>query len=860
MLGRHLGAPRSQEDHLGLSRFFGNFSAGFALASRPPTNLLEKVTYVQKADKRRQKIKKIRTGFKRFLAFIFSQIGLSVLVVGYTVLGGLLFRAVELEHEKMVKLKGKEMRDGLADKISSEILRQLRYHLLSYDTQTHSYYKLPKREHLSAGLQANGALETLRKRRSSSSNALHQRVHRSSQNLQFDRNRRWLSVIDYTLRRKMRQELHGSLRKLVKFMDTEGWNGEDSPDDLKWSWEGSILFAVTVITTIGYGHAVPKTNLGKLLTIGYALIGIPLVFLYLSNIGDYLATLFRTLYSKICRRCCEGNCLKSSQLKHAGTSLIIWNSQAAEMEVEEQYGQDNPETFCRSNLRILKRIGATPTHLNELKEIDSGTCTTLMKDGNICGEKRNDVSIKVDIVSDQNLRTEMCDDIRIKTRTSKSKPENTPFLWNSDSKYINMFGTHTKRNGKLLPDRQLRDNFKLHNTGTQTVLHADPSDEITSKSLLKSFATCRYLLCYQQEKRLLRNRCRQKRLSQRENPITPRNVLPAFGDTTSTVGCVLSDQQPPIPVITSCPTFSIDTEDNDEVNVKSLTNPDSEYNAVGCSRATRKLHSSLSNENDVFFELTALRTNSSNYGNASTLSKKNTTGHNNETNKKHSGSSPLGHQCIRKLKANARGSSSSQACQKKRINPNRCTYSDDLDRSRLSMLASVASSTSDMQLQVSYYSRDSLQSLRWSDAGVRELKTSALSQEDISNVTVPISLSISIMTTYILIGAIVFCIWEDDNYLKWSYFCFVTLSTIGFGDIVPGTKVDSTNPQEKLIIISLYVAIGLSVFAMCFKLMQEEVVSKCKWLGHKIGLLKHRVKKQKLNFPQPRDIMTSTQV
>ncbi|VDL91962.1 unnamed protein product [Schistocephalus solidus] len=793
MLGRHLGAPRSQEDHLGLSRFFGNFSAGFALASRPPTNLLEKVTYVQKADKRRQKIKKIRTGFKRFLAFIFSQIGLSVLVVGYTVLGGLLFRAVELEHEKMVKLKGKEMRDGLADKISSEILRQLRYHLLSYDTQTHSYYKLPKREHLSAGLKANGALETLRKRRSSSSNALHQRVHRSSQNLQFDRNRRWLSVIDYTLRRKMRQELHGSLRKLVKFMDTEGWNGEDSPDDLKWSWEGSILFAVTVITTIGYGHAVPKTNLGKLLTIGYALIGIPLVFLYLSNIGDYLATLFRTLYSKICRRCCEGNCLKSSQLKHAGTSLIIWNSQAAEMEVEEQYGQDNPETFCKSNLRILKRIGATPTHLNELKEIDSGTCTTLMKDGNICGEQRNDASIKVDIVSDQNLRTEMCDDIRIKTRTSKSKPENTPFLWNSDLKYINMFGTHTKRNGKLLPDRQLRDNFKLHNTGTQTVLHADPSDEITSKSLLKSFATCH-------------------------------------------------------------------TEDNDEVNVKSLTNPDSEYNAVGCSRATRKLHSSLSNENNVFFELTALRTNSSNYGNASTLSKKNTTGHNNETNKKHSGSSPLGHQCIRKLKANARGSSSSQACQKKRINPNRCTYSDDLDRSRLSMLASVASSTSDMQLQVSYYSRDSLQSLRWSDAGVRELKTSALSQEDISNVTVPISLSISIMTTYILIGAIVFCIWEDDNYLKWSYFCFVTLSTIGFGDIVPGTKVDSTNPQEKLIIISLYVAIGLSVFAMCFKLMQEEVVSKCKWLGHKIGLLKHRVKKQKLNFPQPRDIMTSTQV
>ena len=57
---------------------------------------------------------------------------------------------------------------------------------------------------------------------------------------------------------------------------------------------------------------------------------------------------------------------------------------------------------------------------------------------------------------------------------------------------------------------------------------------------------------------------------------------------------------------------------------------------------------------------------------------------------------------------------------------------------------------------------------------------------DEKTVNVPISLTLCMMFIYILIGATVFCMWENPDYIKWSYFCFVTLSTIGFGDIVPG--------------------------------------------------------------------------
>ena len=52
---------------------------------------------------------------------------------------------------------------------------------------------------------------------------------------------------------------------------------------------------------LGYGHIAPATSLGKLATIFYTIAGIPLFLLYLSNIGDILATSFKWTYSRICK-------------------------------------------------------------------------------------------------------------------------------------------------------------------------------------------------------------------------------------------------------------------------------------------------------------------------------------------------------------------------------------------------------------------------------------------------------------------------------------------------------------------------------------------------------------------------------
>uniref|UniRef100_A0A669PWJ6 Potassium two pore domain channel subfamily K member 18 n=1 Tax=Phasianus colchicus TaxID=9054 RepID=A0A669PWJ6_PHACC len=78
-----------------------------------------------------------------------------------------------------------------------------------------------------------------------------------------------------------------------------------NPKDI-WTFFGSLFFCCTVFTTVGYGNTYPVTRAGKYLCMLYALFGIPLMFLVLTDMGDILATVlsksyneFRKLQSKI---------------------------------------------------------------------------------------------------------------------------------------------------------------------------------------------------------------------------------------------------------------------------------------------------------------------------------------------------------------------------------------------------------------------------------------------------------------------------------------------------------------------------------------------------------------------------------
>uniref|UniRef100_A0A8C6SAF5 Potassium channel subfamily K member n=1 Tax=Neogobius melanostomus TaxID=47308 RepID=A0A8C6SAF5_9GOBI len=64
---------------------------------------------------------------------------------------------------------------------------------------------------------------------------------------------------------------------------------------VQWEFAGSFYFAITVITTIGYGHAAPSTDGGKTFCMLYALLGIPLTLVMFQSVGERINTLVRYL-------------------------------------------------------------------------------------------------------------------------------------------------------------------------------------------------------------------------------------------------------------------------------------------------------------------------------------------------------------------------------------------------------------------------------------------------------------------------------------------------------------------------------------------------------------------------------------
>ena len=61
-----------------------------------------------------------------------------------------------------------------------------------------------------------------------------------------------------------------------------------------------IEFNIQLNIPAGYGHIAPKTPVGKIVTIFYAIVGIPITVICWSNIGDAMAHAFRFCYWRIC--------------------------------------------------------------------------------------------------------------------------------------------------------------------------------------------------------------------------------------------------------------------------------------------------------------------------------------------------------------------------------------------------------------------------------------------------------------------------------------------------------------------------------------------------------------------------------
>ncbi|XP_075984066.1 potassium two pore domain channel sandman isoform X2 [Anticarsia gemmatalis] len=190
------------------------------------------------ARRKRRLASRVRDYVRGLLAFLFSNVGVVVLVLAYTIAGAFMFQAIEGAREMERSQNMTMTRDRTAQHLWENVT-----------------------------LALNLFNET-------------------------------------ALKERIGIEIKKYQERVVKAVH-EGWDGGRS--SRQWSFSSAFLYSLTVITTIGYGHLSPRTNWGKVITIFYALLGMPLFLLYLTNVGELLARWFKCIYALICLcRGCPG--------------------------------------------------------------------------------------------------------------------------------------------------------------------------------------------------------------------------------------------------------------------------------------------------------------------------------------------------------------------------------------------------------------------------------------------------------------------------------------------------------------------------------------------------------------------------
>ncbi|XP_070212505.1 potassium channel subfamily K member 18-like isoform X2 [Littorina saxatilis] len=114
---------------------------------------------------------------------------------------------------------------------------------------------------------------------------------------------------------------------LHDFESTVHNSGVTSTSKKKWTFLGSVLFCVTTYTTIGYGNIAPATDGGRIATMLYATIGVPLALIVLADLGQKLTLGLKFIWSFIRRYYYTGYCRRVRH-KAVTTSYDMTESQA----------------------------------------------------------------------------------------------------------------------------------------------------------------------------------------------------------------------------------------------------------------------------------------------------------------------------------------------------------------------------------------------------------------------------------------------------------------------------------------------------------------------------------------------------
>lgn len=84
---------------------------------------------------------------------------------------------------------------------------------------------------------------------------------------------------------------------------------------------------------------------------------------------------------------------------------------------------------------------------------------------------------------------------------------------------------------------------------------------------------------------------------------------------------------------------------------------------------------------------------------------------------------------------------------------------------------------------------------------------------------VPIVAALVLVVVYMLLGAVLYRQWESWDYTEAVYFIFISISTIGFGDVLP-------EHPKFFLLVSIYIFVGLSFISMVVNVLMDAMAEK----------------------------------
>ncbi|XP_070544389.1 potassium channel subfamily K member 18-like [Ptychodera flava] len=98
------------------------------------------------------------------------------------------------------------------------------------------------------------------------------------------------------------------------------------------------------------------------------------------------------------------------------------------------------------------------------------------------------------------------------------------------------------------------------------------------------------------------------------------------------------------------------------------------------------------------------------------------------------------------------------------------------------------------------------------------------------SVDVPVTILMAVLVAYVLLGAAIFGKTQEWGFFTALYFCVITLTTIGFGDVE--LYKYSSDEYYKRVLVSLsataYIIIGMALLSMSINLTLDRILAACK--------------------------------